>query len=343
MRFYSNRTLRWAGAICLCSTLSAQAAPALEKKEISIAVGGLGTLYYLPLVIAEQRGYFRDQGLKVSIADLPGGAKALQALVGGSADFAAGSFEHVLQMQAKGVPIQSIVTQGDRPGLVLMMRKDKAASWRSPASLKGLKVGVSAPGSGTHLFLNALLAKAGLAADAVSAIGVGTGATAVAALKRGEIDALVAVDPSVSLLEQEGAAVTKVDTREQAGAKAVYGGACAAGSIYARAGFILRHPRTTQAVANAMVRALRWLKQATPAQVAAAVPAALRGDRPGIYQLALARNSGGYTADGVMSEDAARHAYQFLLPAYPALSKVRLEQSYDNRFALRASSLPERP
>ncbi|MFB9159969.1 ABC transporter substrate-binding protein [Chromobacterium violaceum] len=173
MRFYSNRTLRWAGVICLCSTLSAQAAPALEKKEISIAVGGLGTLYYLPLVIAEQRGYFRDQGLKVSIADLPGGAKALQALVGGSADFAAGSFEHVLQMQAKGVAIQSVVTQGDRPGLVLMMRKDKAAGWRSPASLKGLKVGVSAPGSGTHLFLNALLAKAGLAADAVSAIGRG--------------------------------------------------------------------------------------------------------------------------------------------------------------------------
>ena len=43
-------------------------------------------IYYLPLSIAEARGYFKDEGLDVSIADFAGGSKALQAVVGGSAD-----------------------------------------------------------------------------------------------------------------------------------------------------------------------------------------------------------------------------------------------------------------
>ncbi|MFX5813317.1 ABC transporter substrate-binding protein, partial [Acinetobacter baumannii] len=61
-------------------------AQALEKPKVSIAVGGKNLFYYLPLTIAEQLGYFKDEGLQVEISDFAGGAKALQAMVGGSAD-----------------------------------------------------------------------------------------------------------------------------------------------------------------------------------------------------------------------------------------------------------------
>ena len=51
------------------------AAQTPEKKKVTIAVGGKNLLYYLPLTIAEQRGYFKDEGLDVEIVDFAGGAK----------------------------------------------------------------------------------------------------------------------------------------------------------------------------------------------------------------------------------------------------------------------------
>src|SRR5690349_9358534 len=84
-------------------------AQALEKQKVSIAVGGKNLFYYLPLTIAEQQGYFKDEGLQVEISDFAGGAKALQALVGGSADVVSGAYEHTINMQAKGQSITAFV------------------------------------------------------------------------------------------------------------------------------------------------------------------------------------------------------------------------------------------
>src|SRR5215213_8378305 len=62
----------------------AQGAP--EKSKVTLGVGGKPLLYYLPLTIAERKGFFKEQGLEVEINDFGGGAKSLQALVGGSVD-----------------------------------------------------------------------------------------------------------------------------------------------------------------------------------------------------------------------------------------------------------------
>src|SRR3954470_11731284 len=91
-----------AGYLTFNTNLFAQA---LEKPKVSIAGGGKNLFYYLPLTIAEQLGYFKDEGLQVEISDFAGGAKALQALVGGSADVVSGAYEHTINMQAKGQPI----------------------------------------------------------------------------------------------------------------------------------------------------------------------------------------------------------------------------------------------
>src|SRR6476469_2389250 len=77
-------------------------AQALEKPRLTIAVGGKNLLYYLPLTIAESLGYFKAEGLDVTIVDFAGGSQALRAVVGGSADVVSGAFEHTINMQAKG-------------------------------------------------------------------------------------------------------------------------------------------------------------------------------------------------------------------------------------------------
>src|ERR671938_1785958 len=105
----------------------------LEKKKITLAVGGKSLLYYLPLTIAERKGYFKNEGLDVEIVDFPGGAKALQAMVGGSADIVSGAYEHTINMHAKGQPIVAIALQGRYNGIVIGVSKAKAAQFKSPA------------------------------------------------------------------------------------------------------------------------------------------------------------------------------------------------------------------
>jgi NitT/TauT family transport system substrate-binding protein len=101
-------------------------AQALEKKQITLAVGGKTALYYLPLTITERLGHFKEQGLEVTINDFRGGAQSLQALAGGSVDVVTGAYEHTIRMQAKGQDVRALVELGRFPGIVLGVRKDRA-------------------------------------------------------------------------------------------------------------------------------------------------------------------------------------------------------------------------
>ena len=65
-----------------------------EKPELMFGVGGKPLFYYLPLTIAERKGFFKEEGLSVTVNDFGGGAKSLQALIGGSVDVVTGAYEH---------------------------------------------------------------------------------------------------------------------------------------------------------------------------------------------------------------------------------------------------------
>ena len=103
---------------------AARLAQAPEKTKVTLGVGGKPLLYYLPLTIAERKGFFKEQGLDVEINDFGGGAKSLQALVGGSVDVVTGAYEHTIRMQAKGQDIRAVIELGRFPGIVLAVRKD---------------------------------------------------------------------------------------------------------------------------------------------------------------------------------------------------------------------------
>src|SRR5438128_9309246 len=129
MKRFMSALLAAALAILAAGHVAAQAP---EKKKITIAVGGKSLFYYLPLTVAERKGYFKDEGLEVEIPDFAGGARALQALVGGSADMVSGAYEHTINMAAKKQPITAVVLQAKYSSIVLLMPKEKAARYRSP-------------------------------------------------------------------------------------------------------------------------------------------------------------------------------------------------------------------
>src|SRR5829696_6964095 len=114
-------------ALCLATTASGQS---LEKKRITLAVGGKSLFYYLPLTVAERKGYFKEEGLEVEIPDFAGGARALQAMVGGSADMVSGAYEHTINMAAKKQPIKAVVLQAKYSSIVLLLSRERAAKYK---------------------------------------------------------------------------------------------------------------------------------------------------------------------------------------------------------------------
>ena len=313
-------------------------AEALEKPKITIAVGGKPLLYYLPLTIAERRGFFKDEGLTVEIVDFPGGARALQAMVGGSADIVSGAYEHTINMQAKGINIVGIALEGRYSGIVLGVHKSKITQYKSPKDMKGWKIGVTAPGSSTNMMVSSLLAKDGLKPDAVSFVGVGATAGAVAVMRKGELDGISNLDPVIARLEASGDIIPVIDTRTAKGMKEVYGGAYHAGCIYAPADWVKKNPNTAQAVVNAMVRANLWLQKARPEEIVATVPSEYYGDDPTMYKVALLKNMEGYSPDGLFSMDGAKNVFNVLNSFEPTVqaAKIDLAKTFDNSFAQKA-------
>jgi NitT/TauT family transport system substrate-binding protein len=123
-------------AVALIGPAGAQDKP--EMPKVRLAVGGKSAIFYLPLSITERLGYFRDAGLEVEIADVQSGARALQSLVGGSAEVGVGTFDHTIQMQSKGQPVVAVTQYGRYPGFVLATIASKSIAYRGPQSLKGL-------------------------------------------------------------------------------------------------------------------------------------------------------------------------------------------------------------
>lgn len=342
-----TRTTRMRGFALAAAAMAAMVlsgasafAQVLEKKEVKLGVGGKALLYYLPLTIAERKGFFKEQGLDVEISDFAGGAKSLQALVGGSADVVTGAYEHTIRMQAKGQDIRAVIELGRFPGIAVGIRKDKAAAYKSPADLKGMKIGVTAPGSSTNMLVNFLLAQAGLPPDAASFIGVGSAASAVAAIKRGELDAISHLEPVLSMLEKEGDIKIVVDTRTEEGTRALFGGSNPAAVLYLKKDFIDKNPNTTQALVNALYKALKWIETATPEQIVAAVPEEFTLGDKALYTLAVKNSKPTYSLTGLVSADGMKSTNDMLVKFDSELkgTSVDLSKTFDDRFAKKAAA-----
>jgi len=337
----SRRTFTVAGA---CAAAVLAPAPALraqarlEKSKVSIAVGGKAAFYYLPLTISEQLGYFRAEGLDIEISDFAGGARALQALVGGSADVVSGAYEHTINMQSKNQSIQSFVLQGRAPQIAIGVSTKTMPHYRTLADLRGKRIGVSAPGSSTNMIANLVLGRFGLRPTDVSFVGVGTSSGALAALRSGQIDAMSNTEPVMTMLEQKGEVKIISDTRSLKGTQDVFGGPMPAACLYTHTDFVQKNPNTCQAMANAIVHGLKWLQTAGPSDIIKTVPDGyMLGDRA-LYLASFNKAREAISLDGVLPEEGARTALKALASFEPSVKpdKIELSRTYTNEFARRA-------
>src|SRR4029453_5026924 len=190
----------------------------------------------------------------------------------------------------------------------------------------------------TNMVANLVLSRAGIKASDVSYVGVGTAAGALAALRSGQIDAMSNTDPVMTMLEQKGDVKIISDTRTLKGTINVFGGPIPAACFYPHPEFVQRRPNTCQALANAIVRGLKWLQTAGPSDIIKTVPESyLLGDRA-LYLASLNKVREAISLDGLMAEEGARTVLGALTSFDPAIKaeKIELGKTYTNEFARRA-------
>ncbi|MDB5604217.1 MAG: hypothetical protein JWP25_1117 [Bradyrhizobium sp.] len=316
-------------ALMLTSSLAA------AQSKITVAVGGGACLCYLPTVLAKQLGEFDKAGLDVELVDLKGGADALKAVLGGSADVVSGYFDHCVNLAAKKQELKAFVVYDRYPGLVLVVSPAHTADISSIKDLAGKRVGVSAPGSSTDFFLKYLLKKNGLDPTSAAVIGVGLGATAVAAMEQGQIDAAVMLDPSVTVLQGKHADLKILsDTRTQKDTLAVFGGEYPGGALYSTAAWVASHEKEVQALTDAIVGTLSWIHSHSPEEIMAKMPDEMVGKDKALYLAALKNTIPMFSETGKMDPKGADAVLAVFSESSPEVAKANIDVSktFTNQF-----------
>jgi sulfonate transport system substrate-binding protein len=308
---------------------------ALAQSKVTLAVGGGSCLCYLPTMLAQALGEYEKAGVNVEIVDFKGGSESLKAVIGGSADVVSGYFDHCVNLAAKGQHLQSFVVYDRYPGFALVVSPKQTSAINSIKDLANKKVGVSAPGSSTDFFLKYMLSKNGVDPNSVGVIGVGLGATAIAAMEQGTIDAAIMLDPAVTILQGQYKELKILsDTRSQKDTLAVFGGEYPGGALYTRAEWIASHEKEVQAMTNAIIATLKWIHSHTPEEIADKMPANLVGKDKAQYVAALKNTLPMYSETGRMDPKGAAAVLAVFSQSSPEVAKanIDLSKTYTNKY-----------
>src|SRR3984885_11679978 len=117
--------------------LASAASLAQAAEPITIMVGGINKIIYLPAKLTEALGYFKDEGLNVELQSQPAGVDAENQLIAGAVQGVVGFYDHTIDLQSKGKEIQAIVVFGKVPGEVELVSTKAAPTFKSMADAKG--------------------------------------------------------------------------------------------------------------------------------------------------------------------------------------------------------------
>lgn len=303
--------------------------------QVVLAAENRRSLCYLPLTVAERLGFFLAEGLDLQVREFGNPEQVVQAVLSGSAHVASGSYGQVIALQARGHGLRSFVVQGRTPQLVLGVSQRTFAHYRNATDLRGHRMAVNALGSASHRVARMVLARSGIGPQAVVFVPYEDATAMRTAFRSGQVDALCSHDPLVTQLEQDGALRVVADTRTLRGTAEVFGGPLPAACLCAPAAFVDEHPEQCQAIAHALVRALKWLQTAGPSDLIRTVPEPyFEGDRS-LYLAAFSRARESWAPDGLMPEQGPQTVLRMLAQFgdAPQLQRVDLAQTFTNQFA----------
>lgn len=331
-----NKTFRrtlisMAVAASAWAALPGQAAAA---GKITIMVGGITKMVYLPAKLAEQLGYFKEEGLDIELQSQPAGVDAENELLAGAVQAVVGFYDHAIDLQTKGKEITAIVIFGQVPGEVELVSTKASATIKSMADVKGKTLGVTGLGSSTNFLTQYLASRHGITSNQFSVLPVGADNTFIAAMKQGRIDAGMTTEPTVSQMLKTGEAQVLVDMRTVDGTVKALGGLYPASSLYVQRNWLNAHKDDAAKLARAFVKTLKFIKTHSAAEIADKMPKDYYGNNKALYVQALENSLPMYSADGKMPAGGPETVLAVLAGFNPNVKgkHVDLSRTFTNEF-----------
>jgi NitT/TauT family transport system substrate-binding protein len=318
--------------------LASGAAPAAWAAEkVTVGIGGVGLMVYLPTALAKAKGYFAEEGLDVEILDIKGGgSQAASALIGGSVDFSANAIDHAIKAKVQKKDLVAVHSHVRLAMMALVVANKYKGEIKSIADLKGRPLGVTSPGSQTHMILGYLLAKNGVKPDDVKIIGAG-GNTMPLAIEKDSVHAGMMLDPFFTAFLKQGKGYPLVDMFTIKGTQEAMGGEVQGTTLLTRPDVIAKRPATVQKMVNALVKANKLIAGSSGEQMAQMLPKDLAGD-PKLYAESFEHAREGFPPDSLVSRDGVARVIETMrvFEAVPATLKIEPESIFDNRYVLKA-------
>ena len=317
------------GLALLCVSFNAFAA-----EKITIMVSGIEKLIYLPAKLAEQLGYLKETGLDIELLSEPAGSNAETEMLSGVAQGVIGFYDHTISLQARGKLVQSVVQFSHAPGEALLVSQAAGSSIRSPAGLKGRTLGVTGLGSSTFHLTRYIASKAGLKVSEYKLAPVGAGASFISAMTKGEIDAGMTTEPTISKLLSTGSASILIDLRTMSATEAALGGPYPGACLYMPTTWVNKHKDQVRKIAGAFVKALNYIKNHSAEEIAEHMPKSFYGQDKQLYIKAIEDGKQMFTADGVMPENGPSTVMKVLSGSDRSLQgkSINLANTYTTRF-----------
>ncbi|MGD3106187.1 ABC transporter substrate-binding protein [Streptomyces sp. YGL11-2] len=317
-----------------CGGSSPDASADAKDGKLKIMVGGLDKVIYLPARLTQQLGYFKAEGLDVTLLTEPAGVQATTSLLSGDVQGVVGFYDHTLDLQAKNKQVESVVQLAQTPGEVELVADKAAGDITSPKDFKGKTLGVTGLGSSTDFLTKYLAVKNGVRTEDFHTVGVGAGQTFLAAFQQGSIQGGMTTDPTVAQVLDKNLGKVLIDMRTPEGSQQALGGLYPSSSLYMSTDWVNSHKDTVQKLANAFVRTLRWMSVHTPEEIAAKMPADYAQGGKELYAKAIKNTLPMFTKDGVMPADGPATVERVLKSFNPNLknASIDLKKTYTTEF-----------
>ena len=274
------------------------------QQSVKLRLGlPVDSLDFLPIYIAQERGFFAEEKVDAEVTVLRGGGGLIQALVAGEIDMGMAGVMELSLLRDKGVDVRLVMTTMDVPAFSVVARKE--LNWKRMSDLKGGSIGVTSPGSLTYALATYFVTQAGLSPQKdVTLLFLGGGAEMIGAFKSKKTDALMLFEPFATMLLKEGSANVILDVPRELRTFPI-------NNVIVKKGMIDGNPDLIRRSSSAVKKALRFI-QSESATVRAIAQKKFPGAKPEILNAALDRYFPHYSKDGAITPDAMAYTQEVL-------------------------------
>src|SRR5256885_15108018 len=341
MRMRSRFPLFSAAAAALllaaCGSTSTAGGSGSQTVSLKIMVGGLNKQIYLPNMLAQRLGYFKDEHLDLTLIDEGTGQASEDEVVAGNVEAGSGAYGDPMVPNTQGKKIEPICQFGIAPGEAEVV--DSSLNISSVKDLGGKTLGVTEVGSGTWVLTQAILGTAGVNPNSAHYLGVGAGDTFIAAIQQHKIAAGMTTFPTISRLVNSGKGKILVSLLNPSDTRAALGGDYPFIGVFAKNDWVNSNKDVTQRLVNAYVKTLKYINSHTPDEKASQMPTGyIAGDKAS-YVAGLRNQIDIFGTDCKMPSggpETVQKIQQQFVASFKGKS-ANLSETYTNDFAAKAS------